>query len=483
MQTRLTLKHLSGSRANQEDTIALTSAREIVLGRDPECEVQYGETDDLVSRKHLKIVAIDEQPARYMVVDLGSRNGTFLNRQRVFGSALLSPGGHVQLGAGGPEFEFTLAGEQAKSAPVPCRGTIPQTKARAVVRGFIKATLIVLVFATGAAAGYTAWIRLAPLWRNWRSEQAAREAKAKFIRAAVLASVTRVDVEWSLFDKQTGAGLARAYIANERFSRTALVPLLEGAPAILPAFVLGANRRIEPLLVPTGSAHAGKAIGGAWSASGFIVAEHGAVLTAAPTRLPWDRAWQWAGEETAGVLLVPGSSNVMQMAPLASSQFPSWVPAESGFLAESLSQNLQEPVHGRSVSRADLRVAITAKIIDSGRALETNLSAQSSPIWVATLAHGAAALSSAQRAPLDRSPLPTKGQSVWIVGREIETGKIQDVTADGRIELPGSHCGEGAVVFDQSGFVLALCIPDAHSRNEVAGVLLKRAADGYAARP
>src|SRR4051794_33247651 len=103
MQVRLTLKHLSGSRANEKDNLALPPEREIILGRDPDCHVRYHEADDLVSRKHLKIVATDEQPVRYMVVDLGSRNGTFVNRQRVFGAVLLLPGSHVQLGAGGPE--------------------------------------------------------------------------------------------------------------------------------------------------------------------------------------------------------------------------------------------------------------------------------------------------------------------------------------------------------------------------------------------
>jgi serine protease Do len=108
MPVRLKLKHVSGSRANKEDQLALPADREILFGRDPECDVRYEEADDLVSRKHLKIVATNEQPARYMVMDLSSRNGTFVDRQRVFGAVLLSPGGHVQLGAGGPEFEFTV---------------------------------------------------------------------------------------------------------------------------------------------------------------------------------------------------------------------------------------------------------------------------------------------------------------------------------------------------------------------------------------
>src|SRR5262245_52597746 len=116
MQDRLALKHLSGSKADTVDNLALPPERAITFGRDPECHVQYDEADERVSRKHLKIVATNEQPVRYMVVDLGSRNGTYVNEQRVFGAALLPPGGRVQLGADGPAFEFRLA---AQAAPVP----------------------------------------------------------------------------------------------------------------------------------------------------------------------------------------------------------------------------------------------------------------------------------------------------------------------------------------------------------------------------
>jgi hypothetical protein len=114
MQIRLTLKHLSGSRVNKHDILVVPPEREIVLGRDPKCHVQYEETDELVSRRHLKIVATEEKPVRYMVIDLNSLNGTFVNRQRVFGAVQLLPGGHVQLGAAGPEFEFGVTAQQVR---------------------------------------------------------------------------------------------------------------------------------------------------------------------------------------------------------------------------------------------------------------------------------------------------------------------------------------------------------------------------------
>src|SRR5215831_18206133 len=136
MRYRFAITHLSGSKAKTVERLTLPPEREITFGRDRDCRVRYDEADDLVSRKHLKIVATDENPVRYMVVDLGSRNGTFVNRQRVFGAVHLAPGGRVQLGAGGPEFEFQLDAERAR-----------RPWSRALKLRFAKGTLVMILLA------------------------------------------------------------------------------------------------------------------------------------------------------------------------------------------------------------------------------------------------------------------------------------------------------------------------------------------------
>src|SRR5262245_23495741 len=163
MQERLAIKHLSGSRADALDRLALPREREIIFGRDCDCHVRYEEADDLVSRKHLKIVATNEQPVRYLVVDLGSRNGTFVDRQRVFGAAVLIPGGRVQLGPGGPEFEFRPDVERA-GVPWPFVGAWRRwTKNRGVGRlqkpWLVKAAVVMLLSGAAGAVGYRGWAR------------------------------------------------------------------------------------------------------------------------------------------------------------------------------------------------------------------------------------------------------------------------------------------------------------------------------------
>jgi len=101
-----------GTRADLVQT-RLTSSRsshvkELIIGRDPTATVKYDpEGDDLVSRQHAKIVQDPDNPARFVLTDLNSRNGTFVNKQRVSGAVALNVGDVVQLGAGGPSSAST----------------------------------------------------------------------------------------------------------------------------------------------------------------------------------------------------------------------------------------------------------------------------------------------------------------------------------------------------------------------------------------
>jgi hypothetical protein len=449
MQHRLAIRHLSGGTVSTIETLVLPPEREITFGRDRDCHVRYDEADDLVSRKHLKIVATDERPVRYMVVDLGSRNGTFVNRQRVFGAVILLPGARIQLGAAGPEFEFQVDTEEAG------KGGTPKP-------WFAKGVLVAFLLVAAGAAGYAARSRTALLWRDWHTARAERPTKPGFTPAAALASVASVEGEWSVFDKQSARRLARAYIANERVSHAERVPLLEGAPARLPAFVVGPGRRIEPLLVAAGTAQAGQAVGGKWTSKGVIVSQTGALLIAAPDQRSWNAGCHWTAGESAGALLVLESQTIAQVVPLAAAQFPPCAPDQPGFFAEQLPEALHGDVRGRRVSGGDLRIAVTTYINASGQTLKAGLVGESSGIWFASTQSGIP-LAGIRVPPFDRDATRlNSGQPVWVVGREIEAGELRNTTGEDRIALWGARCREGGVVFDQDGRVLALCIPDSH---------------------
>ena len=66
---------------------------EVILGRSPSCDIPL--EDSKVSRRHARI-AIEEGTAR--VSDLGSRNGTIVNGEKIEAEAVLLPGDRVQVG-------------------------------------------------------------------------------------------------------------------------------------------------------------------------------------------------------------------------------------------------------------------------------------------------------------------------------------------------------------------------------------------------
>lgn len=125
---RIVLKHLSGSKANQVEEFPLNHVKELVLGRDPSSTVKYDpDRDDLVGRQHAKITQDPNDPSQFIVTDLSSRNGTFVNRQRISGTTRLNVGDVVQLGPGGPEFLFEIEPRPANATKATRTAGIPPT--------------------------------------------------------------------------------------------------------------------------------------------------------------------------------------------------------------------------------------------------------------------------------------------------------------------------------------------------------------------
>ena len=125
---RIVLKHLSGSKANQVEEFPLNHVKELILGRDPSSTVKYDpDRDDLVGRQHAKISQDPNDPSQFIVTDLNSRNGTFVNRQRISGTTRLNVGDVVQLGPGGPEFLFEIEPRPANATKATRTAGIPPT--------------------------------------------------------------------------------------------------------------------------------------------------------------------------------------------------------------------------------------------------------------------------------------------------------------------------------------------------------------------
>ncbi len=106
---RMIIKHLSGSKANQVEEFALKHHNELVFGRETTSTVQYDpERDDLVGRQHAKIERDPKDANAFIITDLSSRNGTFVNNNKIGGPTRIAPGDVVQFGPNGPKFQFDV---------------------------------------------------------------------------------------------------------------------------------------------------------------------------------------------------------------------------------------------------------------------------------------------------------------------------------------------------------------------------------------
>lgn len=102
---KLKLKVIGGKHAGQE--ISVPPGRPFLFGRGEDCQLRAG--SELVSRHHC-VLSVDELAV--YVRDLGSKNGTFINGERISGEQEVADGDELTVGP----LKFTLV--CTSSAPV-----------------------------------------------------------------------------------------------------------------------------------------------------------------------------------------------------------------------------------------------------------------------------------------------------------------------------------------------------------------------------
>lgn len=104
---------LTGARAGQT---SIFGQAYIAIGRHPESTLQFDADQDLdVSGRHAGVALEGDL---YVLRDLGSTNGTFVNGKRLTADHVLATKDVIRFGPNGPQLEFTAIGE-ARRSPVP----------------------------------------------------------------------------------------------------------------------------------------------------------------------------------------------------------------------------------------------------------------------------------------------------------------------------------------------------------------------------
>jgi len=108
-------RYMDGAQAGESRVVPNDFA---TVGRHPSSDVPFDPDKALqVSVRH---AAVFKQGGSFLVRDLGSSNGTFLNGKRVRGDQPLEPGDVLQLGPTGPKIEFRIV----STTPPATRGPI-----------------------------------------------------------------------------------------------------------------------------------------------------------------------------------------------------------------------------------------------------------------------------------------------------------------------------------------------------------------------
>lgn len=101
---RPTLRILTGARAGATFT---PHVDRFLAGRHTDAELRFSTDQDLaVSARHAAFIHLE---SAWCIRDLGSRNGTFVNGERVTSDRPLRDGDRIELGAGGPIVEVRFA--------------------------------------------------------------------------------------------------------------------------------------------------------------------------------------------------------------------------------------------------------------------------------------------------------------------------------------------------------------------------------------
>lgn len=355
---RYVIRHTAGSKNNQVEEFDFSKSG-LSIGRSAGSDIQFDpEQETIVSREHGKIEKISSDPPQFVITDNNSRNGIFVNKNRVKGSQPLNLGDEVQLGMNGPVFTFdvyprpqdmmqatrvveiptsikptTVSSVHTAVNPVEQvkSGIGKQTVERMIMSERKKSanTLAFVIVGLVIAAGALGYVFKDKLFPKPAPPVIVKDSANMNKKSAEVISkenedrVVQIEFGWQLFDANTSDELWHEYVP---------VKGTDGVVRYTAAYIENAQGQIEPYIDIKRNVMFGAPVGvAAASGTGFVVSEDGFILTNRHIGAAWNTRYDFPDDAFPGVLvrfvgndpvIVPGVSVNFQ-------DVYGWVPAET----------------------------------------------------------------------------------------------------------------------------------------------------------